>query len=281
MKQLPLLASTLYCQPWCILPEVHLELSATFRNYLAGTLPAALSGQGGDSTGGLYYEVDHQYGIALIQMNGIVVKKAMPDMCGPPLIDLALLDRLLVDIADDPSIRTLVLDLDTPGGTVIGLQETALRMQAVKDSGTRIVAYTDALCASAGYWLAAKADEIVAAPSAQVGSIGVYIAAIDDSRAWEMDGLKLKLFKNGDLKAMGHPGKEWTTEEEEFLQTRVDARALEFKDHVRSHRPGIAASTMQGQTFDAGSAPVGLVDRIALDLSDVLQHEIGLLVNLA
>jgi protease-4 len=274
MKQLPLIASTLYCQPWCIIPEAHLELSRNFRNYLQGSLPESLHGSGTDASGGISYEVDSTSGLALIQLSGVVVKKAMPDMCGPPLIDLALLDNLLIDIAEDQGIKTLVLDLDTPGGCGIGLEETALRIQSVKDSGTRVVAYTDYSCCSAGYWLAACADEIVAAPSAQIGSIGTYVAAIDDSAAWEMEGIKLKLFKDGEYKAMGHPGKAWTAEEEEFLQSRLVTWAQQFKDHVRAHRAGIADSTMQGQSFDASTAPEGLVDRLELSIHEVLQDEL-------
>ena len=277
MKQLPLIASTLYCQPWCILPDVHLELSRSFRNYLEGNLPASLHGSGSDASGGISYEVDSTSGLALIQLSGVVVKKAMPDMCGPPLIDLDILDTLLVDIASDPGIKTLVLDLDTPGGCGIGLPETAARMQAVKDSGTRIVAFSDYYCASAGYWLACCADEVIASPSAQFGSIGTYIAAIDDTAAWEMEGIKLKLFKDGEYKAMGHPGKEWTPEEEAHLQGYLDECALNFKNHVRANRPGIEDSTMQGQCFTGNQAPKTLVDRLELSIHEVLQAELALL----
>jgi len=279
MKHLPLIASTLYCQPWCILPGVHAELSQNFRNYLEGNIPASLHGSGTDYSGGIHYEVDSEFGIALIQLSGVIVKKAMPDMCGPQLIDLSILDRLLVDIASDPGIKTLVLDIDTPGGCGIGLQETAMRLQSVKDSGTRVVAFTDYQCCSAGYWLAACSEEIVASPSAQVGSIGTYVAAIDDSKAWEMEGIKLKLFKDGEYKAMGHPGKEWTAEEESFLQSRLEQWSADFKNHIRSCRPGIEESVMQGQCFDAMNAPSTLVDRIALGIHEVLQGEMERLSN--
>lgn len=273
-KQLPLIASTLYCKPWCVLPEVHIELGQLFRSYRLGQLPMNLHGSGGDASGGITYEVDSETGIALIQLRGVVVKHAMPSLCGPPLIDLGLVDRLMRDIAADAHIKTLVLYLDTPGGCALGLHETSRRIQEVKESGTRVVAYTDYQCCSAGYWLAANADEIVASPSAQVGSIGAYIAAIDDSRAWEMEGLELKLFKSGDLKAMGHPGKEWTKAEEEYLQACLEDWAGDFRAHVVANREGIEASTMQGQSFDAHRSPVGLVDRLCDDLTECLQGEI-------
>ena len=57
--------------------------------------------------------------------------------------------------------------------------------------------------AYAGYWLTTQCDEIFASQSARVGSINTYIAAVDDSRAWEM---KLKLFSDDKYKAMGGDG---------------------------------------------------------------------------
>lgn len=278
MKQLPRISSTLFCQPWCILPEVHSELVTSYRNYLTGSLPDMLSGSGSPSWG-IQYEVNDDNTLAVITLDGVIVKRAPDMMCGPKMIDLAELDRLLADVAADSRIQTLVIYLDTPGGCGIGLEETTTHLADVRASGTRIVAYTDYLCASAGYWLAACADEIIAAPSAQVGSIGTYVAALDDSEAWKMEGLKLKLFKDGAYKAMGHPGKEWTPEEEEFLQNRLTVWAADFKNHVRTCRPGIEDSTMQGQCFDAKHAPHMLVDSIARDLGTVLEAELMALVG--
>ena len=273
MKQLPRISETLFCQPWCILPEVHSELVTSYRNYLTGSLPEMLSG-----TGSPYYEIIYEVNqdntLAVIHLDGVIVKRAPDMLCGPKMIDLATLDRLLQDVAMDSRIQTLVLYIDSPGGCGIGLEETTSYMADVRASGTRIVAYTDYLCASAGYWLAACADEIIAAPSAQVGSIGTYVAALDDSAAWEMEGIKLKLFKDGAYKAMGHPGKAWTTEEEAFLQSRLTSWAADFKNHVRLCRPGIEDSTMQGQCFDAKTAPPMLIDSLSRSLAEVLIREL-------
>jgi ClpP class serine protease len=273
MKQLPRISETLFCQPWCIIPSAHSELVTSYRNYLTGNLPELLAGSGTVS-GGMTYEVSEDGRLALLTLDGVVVKRAPDMLCGPSMIDLAALDLLLQDIARDNRVETLVLALDTPGGCGIGLAETSANLADVRDSGTRIVAYTDYLCASAGYWIASEADEIHAAPSAQVGSIGTYIAALDDSEAWKMEGVKLKLFKDGDLKAMGHPGKEWTPEEEAHLQERLTSFAAGFKNQVRGRRPGLEESSMQGQCFTASEAPYGLIDGTARDLTALLKSEL-------
>lgn len=272
MKQLPLIASTLYCQPWHVDSQTHAELGKLYRSYISGGIPQQLSGSGQVSSG-VGYQVDARSGIALITVQGIIGKRVPDMLCGPQVADLMKIDMLLRDIAQDETIQTLIMFFDTPGGVGIGLQETSENIQDVIDSGKRVIAYADFMVGSAGYWLAAACQEIYAAPSAIVGSIGTYIAAIDDSRAWEMEGLKLKLFRDGDLKAMGHPGKAWTAEEEEFLEARLQQHATQFKDHIRAHRAGIEDSTMRGQAFSASSAPAGLIDGTFRDLETLIASE--------
>lgn len=276
MKQLPLIASTLYCTPWHVDSQTHAELGKLYRSYITGNLPEQLEGSKQVSSG-VAYQVDSRSGIAIIYVQGIIGKRVPDMLCGPQIADLAKIDVLLKDLATDDNIRTLIIWLDTPGGVGIGLQETSENIRDVIESGTRVVAYTDYLCASAGYWIAAACQEIYAAPSAKIGSIGTYIAAIDDSRAWEMEGLELKLFRDGDLKAMGHPGKAWTEEEEKFLTEMLEQHSAEFKDHVRAQRPGIEDGTMRGQAFSASRAPAGLVDGIFRDLESLIASEMEIL----
>lgn len=273
MKQLPLIASTLYCTPWHVDPLTHSELGKLYRSYVTGTLPNDLEGSKQVSSG-VAYEVDIRSGLAILYVHGIIGKRVPDMLCGPQIADLAKIDVLLKDIARDENIKSLVISLDTPGGVGIGLEETSSNIRDVIESGTRVIAYTDYLCASAGYWIAAACEEIYAAPSAKVGSIGTYIAAIDDSRAWEMEGLELKLFRDGDLKAMGHPGKAWTPEEEQFLNEMLTEHSAGFKDHVRAQRPGIEETTMRGQCFSASKSPAGLVDGVFRDLESLLASEL-------
>jgi protease-4 len=268
MKQLPLISSALYCQPWAILPQNHAELGGLYRAYLAGTLPVAIEGSGRVPSG-IAYQIDRASNMAVVYVEGIIGKRVPDMLCGPQIADLAQLDSLLSEIAEEAQIETVVMYFNTPGGSVIGLLETAEQIRELAAT-RRVVAYADVLCASAGYYLAAACDEIYTAPSALIGSIGTYIAALDDSRAWELDGLELKLFRVGNLKAIGHPGKKFTAEEEAHLQEIADAAGTEFRDWVRARRPGIEDSTMQGQTFFGKNAPRGLIDGLHHHLENLL-----------
>jgi ClpP class serine protease len=82
--------------------------------------------------------------------------------------------------------------------------------------------------ASAAYWIGVTADAIFAEPSAEIGSIGVYSAFLDESRAFEMEGLKTELFKTGKYKGMGMPGLPLTEDQRALIQAEVDRVNKQF-----------------------------------------------------
>lgn len=269
MKQLPRISGLFYSMPWAILPADHAELGKLYQSYLRGTLPAAIASEG-ETDKGMEWEADHVSGIARIELTGIIGKR-MPRMeCGPPVIDLAELDRVLAEFALDDAIQTIVFDLNSPGGVAVGLKETCSRMRELALTGRRLVAYTDYQMCSAAYWLACACDEIYAAPTSIIGSIGTYAAGLDDSRAWEMEGLELVLAKSGELKAMGHPGKPWSDAEKQWLQDMVDRNGAAFRAWVTERRGPVPADGMQGQWFFAEEAPPRSIDGLYRDMEALL-----------
>ncbi len=104
----------------------------------------------------------------------------------PPAMDAALsmLDARSVDF----NIDTIVLDVDSPGGNYYGTPETSSKIRAARDSKP-IIAVANSLAASAAYWIASAADEIVVTPSGDVGSIGVLAVHTDFSAANEKIGV--------------------------------------------------------------------------------------------
>jgi ClpP class serine protease len=87
-------------------------------------------------------------------------------------------------LLDDGSVRSIVWEVDSPGGSVAGVPEAAARLVGMRGQ-KKTVAVSNALMASAAYWLGSAADEIVAAPSSLTGSIGVVAVHEDYSRANE------------------------------------------------------------------------------------------------
>lgn len=172
--------------------------------------------------------------------------------------------RGLVDAAAKDDSAGIVLDMDSPGGFYGGGPELADAIRAASKTKP-VVAWTGGLMASLAYWAGSQATEIVASRSATVGSIGVYIAALDVSKRYESAGVKVDLFKNkeGAFKAAGVPGTSLSETQREHFQARAQAGFEEFKAAVLAKRPGVPAEAMRGQTFTGAEAKnVGLVDRI-------------------
>lgn len=213
-------------------------------------------------------------GVAVIEVHGIIGKhlSAMETECGGCDVDAiaASLDAALAA----PEVTAILLDFDSPGGVVTGVPELAAKIREA-DRVKPVYAYTSAQCCSAAYWLAAAARKVYTAPSADLGSIGVYMALVDDTEWWSKQGYKLELIKAGEFKAMGLSGKGLTDKEREMLQADVDATYAMFVGDIRKRR-AIADSTAQGQTF-MGEAAVSafLADAIYPDRMAVLRAIAG------
>jgi protease-4 len=149
-----------------------------------------------------------------------------------------------------------VLAIDSPGGYSQGVAEAAELLVAAGREKP-VLAYISGTGASAAYWLAAAAEEIHAAPFADVGSIGTYSVTMDWSKYFLMKGVEVRVHRDGDLKGMGVMGKEWTQEELEYIQERVETTGKEFKDFIRARRPKIGEDEMRGQSFTARRTKAG------------------------
>ncbi|HEY3898936.1 MAG TPA: S49 family peptidase [Chthoniobacter sp.] len=179
--------------------------------------------------------------------------------------DLNDVDRALARVSSDKSIKNVLLCINSPGGSVNGVPETAARVAALAQQ-KNVFAYVDGMACSAAYWIAAAADQILATPSSMTGSIGVYLALLDQSRWLENEGLHVETIKSGTLKAAGASWKPLTDDERAHFQSMVDEIGVMFRGAVREKRPGIDDDTMQGQAFfGASGLQAKLVDAHVAD----------------
>jgi signal peptide peptidase SppA len=170
--------------------------------------------------------------------------------------------------ATNPAVKAIVLDIDSPGGTVTGTPELASFVQEV-GATKPIYAFTSGLCCSAAYWIAAPSRAILATPSSEVGSIGVYVAHQDMSALARAMGIVVNVFRSGKYKGAGVPGTSLSEAQSAEIQAKVDSLAALFKSFVTEHRPGMNEETMQGQTFMGyKSAGVRLIDGLVGDIKE-------------
>jgi capsid assembly protease len=164
-------------------------------------------------------------------INGGVAKVALKGTLAPPHPILQLffglrnpLEEFLEDTKEalaDPDVGAVVVEVDSPGGVIDGIPEAAAALRAMKGSKP-IIAHANTMAASAAYWIASQADEMVMTPSGAVGSIGVYAAHRDMSGAMKLMGVETTLIKAGRFKTAGNPWEPLSEEAREHIQEDVD-----------------------------------------------------------
>jgi signal peptide peptidase SppA len=174
---------------------------------------------------------------------------------------------------EDPKVSAIVLDVDSPGGTVDGVPELAdLIMSARGKKPVTAVANTQ--MASAAYWIASAASELVASPSAMVGSIGVFAVHQDESKAMEQAGVKPTIISYGKYKTEGNRFGPLGDAARGALQAIVDDLGNMFTRTVAKARnvpvDDVRSGFGEGRVATAQQAlKMGMVDRIAT-LDEVL-----------
>ena len=276
--------SALIEDPWLLSPAMHRHLTQIAMAHAAGgdteakqhEIALRYAAPQGESlasegnalkaapTGRKTFAPITQNGVAVIPVEGVIGRKfsGMLQDCGVCSIDV--LDRLIEECAARADVRGVVLDFDSPGGSSSGVEDVAQSVARLSEKKP-VIAYANTQMCSAAYWIGAQASAVYGMRSASVGSIGVYMALLDSTRAHEMQGYKVEAFTSGALKGIGIPGTAITDQQREFLQARVNSLADTFKASVRAGRGReIADDHMQGQSVDGAAAIAsGLMDSFA------------------
>ena len=212
--------------------------------------------------------------IAVIPIYGMIMHRQMADISGGSIgTSTNAISAALRQVVDDPGVGSIVLDIDSPGGDVDGIDELASEIYQARKQKP-ITAVSNCLCASAAYYLASQCSEVVASPSSLTGSIGVYTMHEDDSAMHEAMGIKLELIKFGENKAEGNNLGPLDDSARAHLQELIDICGNAFEKAVARGR-GVKQDVVhskfgQGRVFDAKTAvKLGLADRVGT-LADVL-----------
>jgi signal peptide peptidase SppA len=232
---------------WLIQPEALRSMAAASRSFLdrGAALP-----QPGQSSPLLSVED----GIGVVAIDGPIMRK--PDIFARVLFratDANMIGDALREAGARDDIKAVFLDIDSPGGTVAGTPELAATVASINERKP-VYAFSSGLMASAAYWIASQARAIYATPSAQVGSIGVVQAVIDDTAALNAEGIKVEVFSVGKYKAMGAPGTPLTDDQRDLIRSNLAEIAQEFHAAVLARGRSIPAEAMEGQTFSGRQA---------------------------
>jgi signal peptide peptidase SppA len=206
--------------------------------------------------------------VAVIPVYGVIAPRMnqFSEMSGGTTYE-SLSRRLQAAVADK-GVRTILLDVDSPGGSVAGNTEFAREVMAARRIKP-VVAQAQFTMASAAYQLAAAATEIVAAPSAQVGSIGTYSIHNDLSAALEQFGIKRTYISAGEGKVDGNEtGPLSASALERRLAAVNQAYDMFVNTVVQGRGAGMTADRVRNEwkahVYSAADAKAnGMIDRVA------------------
>lgn len=208
--------------------------------------------------------------IAVIPMHGVLAPRMNMMMAMSGGTSTAMFGNALREQVNNPQVKAIIVDCDSPGGSVAGMQELADTIYSLR--GTKpIVAVVNHLGASAAYSAISQMDEIVASPSSQLGHIGVASLLVDRSGELEQAGIKVMQVTAGKYKAEQATGSDlvpMTDSKVQHAQQSVDEAYSMFVDSVARGR-GVKASDVrngygEGRVVGAQEAVrLGMADRVA------------------
>jgi len=161
--------------------------------------------------------------VAVVEIEGIIV-------------DGAAAVRELREHADNPSIKAVVLRINSPGGVVAPTQEIFAAIQRARKAGKPVVASLGAVAASGGYYVAVAADRIYANPGTLTGSIGVVMQLANLEGLLKKVGVDYVVVKAGAYKDVGNFARTMSPEERKMLQALLDDVYSQFVEAVSEGR---------------------------------------------
>lgn len=253
--------------PWAMQPE----RMAAYAGFLAGRYAGGAAQRKGPADGPPEAQAAatsrsgaRSGSIAVVGVYGTIMQRStMMNLCDGGTSTQAISQALRQANADD-SISAIVLDIDSPGGSVYGIAELAAEVRA---SAKPVTAVSNSLAASAAYWIGTAASEFFVTPGGEVGSIGVWMAHEDWSKALAESGVDITLISAGKFKTEGHPYGPLPTEAKDFMQSRTDDYYGAFTRDVAKGRKcsvdAVRGGMGQGRVLGATQAKAeGMIDDV-------------------
>jgi capsid assembly protease len=263
------LISTLYGTYWAILPE-RLEEIAAYLHARNGGDSDKLSAMLKDFQSRASVREDRGYeqagSVAVVPIHGTIYPRGGMNSASGATTGESIVRSVRAAMSNKDT-SAIVLDINSPGGAVVGTSEAAA---AVREAAMvkPVHAVANHMAASGALWIGSQATTFSAAPNAQVGSIGVVRVHEDHTAALEKAGVKITAVTTSPYKVEGAPfmamsdatAGEWLSKAQEYHRQFVGAVAQGRRttpDHVETHFG-------QGRMLLPDQArAVGMIDRAA------------------
>lgn len=271
--------------PWAIVPEKLYEIQEIYSTHLRGEkidiagIEAKIGKPAAEDE--KPYDVVNQ--VAIVPIHGVIAKRMnlFTRISGGVSTELA--GKAFDQALDDPEVAGILLDIDSPGGVIDGVQELADKVYAGRDTKP-VVAYSDGMMASAAYWIGSAADLVyISGGTVMMGSIGVVATHVDYSQYEKKLGIKTTEIYAGKYKRIVSQYKPLSKEGRQDLQDTVDYLYTVFVDEIAKNRGRSAETVLEDmadgkifigkQSIDAGLVDgVSTRDRIINKILPVMQE---------
>jgi protease IV len=184
-------------------------------------------------------------GLFVVSVGGLSRGEGGSSLFGPK-VAIVELEGIILDVDDlvrelkahreNPSVRAVVLRINSPGGVVGPTQELYDAVRRLRDAGKPVVASLGAVAASGGYYVAVGCDEIYANRGTLTGSIGVIMQLANFEQLMKKVGVDYVVVKAGQFKDIGSPSRPMTPDERRVMQGLLDDVHGQFIDAVAAGR---------------------------------------------
>lgn len=259
-----------YGTPWFILPDtlrtiaqivqLHVDGGRLTSEEVRARLEVAAAANGPRRGGQVVSSV------GVIPIYGTIMPRAtmMSEYSGGATVQG--ITRAFRELLEDESVGSILFDVDSPGGYVDGIEELATEIRNARGRKP-MSAIADYTMASAAYYIGSQADEVIASPSALVGSIGCVLVHTEYSKMDEQLGITSTVIRRPPAKADANQVEPLSEAARASLDERVDDYYGQFVDAVGKGRGVTAAQVKagygEGRVLTAARAKsAGLVDRV-------------------
>ena len=172
-------------------------------------------------------------GIAWIKIRGVISEEDSSSAWSMPT-GASYIAKRVREAAKEDKVKAIVLDINSPGGTVASVQDIYSELLKAKEQGKKIVALFRDVAASGAFYIAMAADQIVAEPGTITGSVGVIMQAGNVTGLFDKLGIKVEPITSGKYKDIGSAYRPMTDAERALLQDMVNDTYSQFLDVVKT-----------------------------------------------
>lgn len=262
------LSQKLHNGRWLLNPVVHAKLCELVNGYIKNPTTFETSKSEFVPTGETSTDLSDLHGV--LHVGGILSKN--PSELEEELLGLTDVDNIrfsLDMLAEDPTVKDIIISWASPGGETTGIEELGRRILEIDKNIKPVYSWCENQADSAAFWLFTQARMCAMTPSAQVGGCGVYMLVLDETKRMEREGVSINAIHAGHYKLLGHEFRELTEDEKKILQEDVNKQHLKFKNVVAANRPKISSEDLEGLSYGGEDAlEKGFVDSLCDSLDE-------------